>query len=49
MTAKGKAYNYNLLEHSNSVQTTKLLKIAHIPLFLVDDGFEKDINAAEVL
>ena len=49
VTAKVIAYNYPLLARSNFSDTTKLLQIAPIPPFLVYDGFEKDIDTAEVL
>ena len=42
-------YNYPLLARSNVSDTTKLLQIAPIPQLLVYDGFNKDIDAAEVL
>ena len=49
VTAKVTAYNYPLLIRSNFSDTTKLLQIDPIPTFLIYDGFEKDLDAAEVL
>ena len=49
VTKKVTAYNYSLLAHSNVSDTTKILQIAPVPTFLVSNGFEKDIYAAEVL
>ena len=49
VTEKGTTYSYPLLVHSNVGDTTELLQISPIPSFLVYDGFEKDLNAAEVL
>ena len=48
MTSKGTSYRYPLLARSNVVDTTELLNISPIPPFLVYDGFDKDLDAAEV-
>ena len=49
VTAKGTSYKYPLLVRSNISDRTELLQIAHIPSFLIYNGFEKDLDAAEVL
>ena len=49
MTAKGTVYSYPLLALSNASDTTKLLQIAPIPPFIIYDGFEKYLDAEEVL
>ena len=46
---KGKAHNYPFLVCSNVNNTTKVLQISPIPPFLLYDGFEKDLDSAEVL
>ena len=49
LASKVTAYNYPLLARSNASDITKLLQIAPIPPFLLYNGFEKNIDAAEVL
>ena len=48
-TAKGLTYSYYLRSRTNVGGTTELLQIAPIPPFLVYDGFEKYLNAAELI
>ena len=49
MITEGTAYNYPLIVRSNISDATKLLQIAPIPPFLIYDGSEKDLDAAEPL
>ena len=49
VTEKRTTYIYHLLARSNVSDTTEILQVTPIPPFLVYDGFEKELNAAEVL
>ena len=49
LTEKGSTYIYHLLARTNTSVTTELLQIAPIPPVLVYDGFEKDLDAVEVI
>ena len=49
LAAKGTTYIYPLLARTIDGGKTELLQIAPIPPVLVYDGFEKDLDAVEVI
>jgi hypothetical protein len=47
-TAKGPNYSYPLIAHIQVNTTSKIMLIAPIPAFLVYNGFNQDLDAAEI-
>ena len=49
LTEKGANYSHPLLARARVAETSSLMQISPIPPFLVYDGFEKNLDVAEVL
>ena len=47
-TSKGVNYNYPLLQRSSITNTVRIMLVAPIPAYLVYDGFNTNLDAAEV-